>query len=66
MATKKRLTALESYREHVGIADECDALERLRFFCSCAMNGQDWLDSEPFFEAVRKQIDGQASARAKR
>ena len=65
MATKK-LTALENYPQHGRIADECAPLERLRLFCSCAMNGQDWLDSEPFFEAVRKQIDGQASARAKR
>jgi hypothetical protein len=27
-------------------------LERLRFFCSLAMNGQDWLDSEQFFDAL--------------
>lgn len=27
-------------------------IERLRFFCSLAMAGQDWLDVEPFFEAL--------------
>ena len=31
---------------------ESDPLERLRFFCSQAMNGQDWLDVEQFFDAV--------------
>lgn len=34
-----------------------DPLERLRFFCSNAMNSQDWLDSEPFFEAVQALIN---------
>jgi hypothetical protein len=27
-------------------------LERLRFFCSLALDGQDWLDVESFFDAV--------------
>lgn len=27
-------------------------LERLRFFCSLAMSGQDWLDVEPFLDAL--------------
>ena len=31
-------------------------LERLRFFCSLAMNGQDWLDVEPFFEALEAPV----------
>lgn len=35
-----------------GDENEHDPLERLRFFCSLAMNGQDWLDVEPFFDDV--------------
>jgi hypothetical protein len=31
---------------------EDSPLERLRFFCSLSMNGQDWLDSEQFFDAL--------------
>jgi hypothetical protein len=29
-----------------------DPVERLRFFCSLAMSGQDWLDVEPLFDAI--------------
>lgn len=42
--------------------DECfgdtepDPLERLRFFCSCAMNSQDWFDVEPFFDAIEAEM----------
>ena len=32
--------------------EEPDPLERLRFFCSLAMCGQDWLDVEQFFDDV--------------
>jgi hypothetical protein len=32
---------------------ETGPLERLRFFCSLAMNGQDWLDVEPFFAVLQ-------------
>jgi hypothetical protein len=32
--------------------EEPDPIERLRFFCSLAMNGQDWIDVEPFFDAI--------------
>ena len=35
--------------------EEQDPIERLRFFCSLAMNGQDWLDVEPFFAAIKQQ-----------
>src|SRR5690606_7914957 len=31
---------------------ETDPIERLRFYCSLAMSGQDWLDAEPFFDAL--------------
>ena len=65
MATKKRSeqTALERY--HASMDDEglYEPLERLRFFCSCAMTGQDWLDVERFFDDVRAELE---AARAKR
>ncbi len=32
--------------------EEPDPVERLRFFCSLAMNGHDWIDVEPFFDAL--------------
>jgi hypothetical protein len=35
------------------MVEDTTPLERLRFFCSLAMNGQDWLDVEPFFDALR-------------
>lgn len=34
---------------------EPDPVERLRFFCSLAMRGQDWLDAEQFFDALKQQ-----------
>ena len=43
------LTALERFKECDG-HEAPNALERLRFFCSLAMTGQDWLDVEPFFD----------------
>jgi hypothetical protein len=36
--------------------DGTDPIERLRAFCSFAMNGQDWIDSEPFFDALRAVV----------
>ena len=36
-----------------GGGEEPDPLERLRFFCSLAMHGQDWIDVEPFFDDVQ-------------
>lgn len=48
-------SALDRYTECQG--DEIDSpLERLRFFCSEAMTGQDWLDSEAFFNGLEAQI----------
>lgn len=49
------MTALEKYREFYEDGDDMDAIERLRFFCSLAMQPQDWLDVESFFEDVIKQ-----------
>jgi uncharacterized protein YecA (UPF0149 family) len=47
-------TALAKFKE-CGGQDETDPVERLRFFCSLAMKGQDWLDVEPFFDAIKHQ-----------
>jgi len=57
-------TALEHYESFSnGIAPKRgDALERLRFFCSFAMNGQDWLDAERFFDDVGHELEAARSA----
>jgi hypothetical protein len=50
--------ALQRYTEIAEEEPSIDmgsALERLRFFCSLSMSGQDWLDVEPFFDAVKKE-----------
>jgi len=44
-------TAKEQFYEFGG-HEESNPLERLRFFCSLAMNNQDWLDVEPLFDDV--------------
>lgn len=46
-------SALSKFRRFNGL-DEVDPIERLRFFCSQAMNGDDWLDLEQFIDAVIK------------
>jgi hypothetical protein len=49
--------ALTRYNETIaetGDADMGGPLERLRFFCSLAMSGQDWLHCEPFFDALEQ------------
>jgi hypothetical protein len=46
--------ALEVYNEIAATDDPGSPLERLRFFCSLAMRPQDWLDVEPFFDALRE------------
>lgn len=46
-----RPTALEQFFACGGGAED-DPIERLRFFCALAMQGQDWLDVEPFFDDV--------------
>ena len=43
---------MEHFREANGDS-EPDPVERLRFYCSLAMQGQDWLDVEPFFDALK-------------
>jgi len=44
-------SALDQFKEYPEILKE-SPLEQLRFFCSLAMNPQDWLDSEEFFDAI--------------
>lgn len=43
--------ALEQYKA-CGGDEEQDPIERLRFFCSFAMGGQNWLDVEQFFDDI--------------
>ncbi len=47
-------TALEKFYEFGG-NKEPDPLERLRFFCSLAMEGQDWFDVEQFFDDIKNE-----------
>lgn len=45
-------TALQKF-VRLNVADEVRSpLEQLRSFCSFAMSGQDWIDCEPFFDAI--------------
>lgn len=44
-------TTMEVFVE-CGGHEEPDPLWRLRFFCSLAMKGEDWLDVEGFFDDV--------------
>lgn len=44
-------SALERFAASAGHA-EPDPVERLRFFCSLAMDARDWFDAEPFFDDV--------------
>lgn len=53
------MSALDEYKEFTkDCEDELDPLERLRFFYSLsAMDPEDWLDSEIFFDQVAAQIE---------
>lgn len=44
---------IEIEKDDPSLKDETP-LERLRFFCSLSMSGQDWLDVEQFFDALEK------------
>ncbi|TSP11474.1 hypothetical protein [Cupriavidus campinensis] len=46
------VTAKQRYDESRCAEEESSPVERLRFFCSLAMDGQDWIDVEPFFDAL--------------
>jgi hypothetical protein len=47
--------ALFRYEKYMQTEDEMDAIERLRFFLSLSLSGQDWLDVEPFIDALKAQ-----------
>lgn len=51
--------ALARFKE-LDAGHEADPVERLRAFCSLAMSGQDWIDVEPFFDAVVQARAAQA------
>lgn len=53
-AQRTPLTAKQRYDKAMEGCNEPDAIERLRFFCSLAMTGQDWIDVEPFFDAIKQ------------
>ncbi len=54
-------TAQEQFVEFDGF-EEKSPLERLRFFCSLAMDSQDWLDVEIFFTDIEKVLAVQEQA----
>lgn len=49
-------SALVRFAECKGY-DENNPIERLRFYCSLAMTGRDWLDVEQFFDALKASQD---------
>jgi hypothetical protein len=55
-------TAKQRYTELRVEDEESDPVERLRAFCSLAMNGQDWVDVEPFFDAVISKLASKPDA----
>jgi hypothetical protein len=52
--------------DDTGGREEPDPVERLRFFCSLAMNKQDWLDVEAFFDDVLAERQKNAALAASR
>lgn len=48
----EKSSALERYNRLGVNEEETSPIERLRVYCSLAMNGKDWLDVEPFFDAL--------------
>jgi hypothetical protein len=54
--TDTKPTAQQKYDEFMAGDSEKSALERLRFFCSLSMNGQDWLDVEKYFNDVESEL----------
>lgn len=50
-----RSTAKQRYDDIIAGHDNIPPIERLRFFCSLAMNAQDWLDVEQLFDALTTQ-----------
>lgn len=61
-ADRQRTTGSAKERFYAASGEqEQDLIERLRFYCSIAMSGQDWIDVEPFFDAVtaERQLRGE-------
>lgn len=52
---QQEASAMERFEQHEGYSVQ-DPVERLRFFCSLAMNEQDWLDVEQFFDTLRRHV----------
>jgi hypothetical protein len=50
--TESEQSALQRYAKFTKDDDSLSPLEQLRFFCSLAMSGQDWLDVERFFNVL--------------
>lgn len=46
-------SALQRFVECGGYEEE-DPIERLRFFCSLSMSGQDWIDVEQFIDDIKR------------
>lgn len=58
-----KANAKEKYDKFMAECEEPDPIERLRFFCSLAMGGKNWIDVEEFFDdliAERKAIRAEA------
>lgn len=54
----RAVPAVRRYFEMPPEARPREPLEKLRFFCSLAMTGQDWLDVEQFFDEVSAALAG--------
>jgi hypothetical protein len=54
-------TALQRYQEMANDPEsglhDAPPLEQLRFYCSLAMTGQDWVDVEQFFDALPRSTE---------
>ena len=46
-------TALQQYNALIGDLSDHDPIERLRFFLSLSLKGQDWLDVEKFIDDLQ-------------
>ena len=51
IATGETITNLQRFQQ-AGGDSETDPLERLRLFLSLALNSRDWIDVEPFLDAL--------------
>lgn len=63
LTKREVIPALQRYNEcRDSQLDTEQALERLRFFLSLALSPQDWIDVEPFLDAVRDEAKREAVA----